>query len=325
MNDNETGSGTGKKSENWERDLLNRLSFAALSEQRRSRRWGIFFKLLISAYALIVLIVVLRGPGDDGQAARFIDHTAMVEVNGLISDATRANADNIIKGLRDAFASKHTKGVVLRINSPGGSPVQADYVYREIMRLRQEYPDIPVHAVITDIGASGAYYIASATENIYVNPSSLVGSVGVLMDGFGFSEVMKKVGVERRLFTAGKHKGMLDPFQPLKKDDVKYFQTLLDDVHREFIAAVKAGRGERLGDDPELYSGRVWNGVRSIELGIADEIGDINYVAREVIKAEEVVDYTPQPDVFKRFTDRLGASMANVLVEKMGLEPGMLH
>ncbi len=325
MYDNEPGNSEEKKDENWERDLLNRLSFAALTEQRRARRWGIFFKLLVSAYVLIVLLIAMRGAGDDTKAARFAPHTAIVEINGMISDNTPANADNIIEGLRNAFASKHTKGVVLRINSPGGSPVQSDYIYREIMRLRQAHPDIPVHAVIVDIGASGAYYIASATDNIYVNPSSLVGSIGVLMDGFGFTDAMKKLGVERRLFIAGKHKGMLDPFQPLKKGDVKYFQTLLGDVHREFIAAVKAGRGERLGDDPELYSGRIWNGVRSIELGIADEIGDVNYVAREVIKAEEIVDYTPQPDVFKRFADRLGTSIANVMVDKMGLEPGMLR
>ncbi len=320
MNENESG----KHDPNWERDLLNRLSFAALTEQRRARRWSIFFKLLISAYVLVVLLIAMRGPSDEG-SARFSDHTAMVEVNGMISDATPANADNIIEGLQNAFASKHTKGVVLRINSPGGSPVQADYIYREIVRLRQEHPDIPVHAVIVDIGASGAYYIASAADNIYVNPSSIVGSIGVLMNGFGFVDAMKKVGVERRLLTAGAHKGMLDPFQPLDKGDVKHIKTVLDDIHREFIAAVKAGRGERLGDDPNLYSGMFWSGIKSIELGLADEIGDIDYVAREVIKAEDIVDYTPQPDVFKRFADRLGASMANVLVEKMGIGADLIR
>lgn len=324
MNGNESGQHEEKKSENWERDLLNRLSFAALSEQRRARRWGIFFKLLISAYVLIALLIALRGPSDEG-SARFVDHTAMVEVNGLISDATRANADVINEGLRNAYANKHVKGVVLRINSPGGSPVQSDYVYREIVRLRQEHPDIPVYAVIGDIGASGAYYIASAADDIYVNPSSIVGSIGVLMNGFGFVDVMKKIGVERRLLTAGKNKGMLDPFQPLKKGDVKHIKTVLDDIHREFIAAVKAGRGERLGDDPQLYSGMFWSGIKSIELGLADEIGDLDYVAREVIKAENIVDYTPQPDVFKRFADRLGASMANVMVEKMGFGADLIQ
>jgi protease IV len=320
MSENETGNSGEQKSENWERDLLNRLSFASLAEQRRARRWSIFFKLLISSYILIVLVMAMRGSSDDG-SARFVDHTAIIEINGLISDATRANADTIIEGLRNAFASKHTKGVVLRINSPGGSPVQADYVYREIVRMKQEHPNIPVHAVIADIGASGAYYIASAADNIYVNPSSIVGSIGVLMNGFGFVDVMKKVGVERRLLTSGEHKGMLDPFQPLKKGDVKHVKSVLDDVHREFIAAVKAGRGERLGDDPNLYSGMFWSGIKSIELGLADEIGDVDYVAREVIKAEDVVDYTPQPDMFKRFADRIGASMANVMVEKMGINP----
>jgi len=319
-----TDNDSGNKGSDWERELLTRLSFAAIAEQRRSRRWSTFFKLMIIGYLFLVLIVAMQGQEDDG-SARFIDHTAMVEVNGLISDATRANAATIIEGLRDAFASSHTKGVVLRINSPGGSPVQSDYVYREIVRLRQEYPEIPIYAVIVDIGASGAYYIASATDSIYVNPASLVGSIGVVMNGFGFSEAMKKVGVERRLFTAGENKAMLDPYQPLKKEDVKYFQTLLDEIHGEFIAAVKAGRGDRLGDDPQLYSGKSWGGKKSIELGLADGIGNVDYVAREVIQAEAVVNYTPQPDVFKRFADRLGATMANVLVETMGGSAGMLQ
>lgn len=304
----------------WERDLLNRLSFASLAEQRRARRWNIFFKLLVFTYLFLLLFMAFRGEelGDKGLAN--VDHTAMVEVNGMISDASRANADTIIEGLRDAFEDKHTKGVVLRINSPGGSPVQADYVYREIMRLKKKHPDIPVHAVIVDIGASGAYYIASAADNIYVNPGSIVGSIGVLMNGFGFVDTMKKLGVERRLFTAGNHKGMLDPFQPLKAGEVEHVQGLLDNIHQEFIDAVKKGRGDRLKDNPDLFSGMFWTGNQSIKLGLADAIGDVDYVAREVIKQKEVVDYTPRPDFFERFADRVGASMANVMTEKAGLD-----
>lgn len=308
------------RDDNWERDLLNRLSFASLAETRRARRWSIFFKLLFFSYLFILLFMAFQQEelGDKGISSG--DHTAMIEVNGLISDASKANADKIIEGLHDAYDDEHTKGIVLRINSPGGSPVQADYVYREIMRLKKKHPDIPVHAVIVDIGASGAYYIASAADNIYVNPSSIVGSIGVLMNGFGFVGTMDKLGVERRLLTAGQHKGMLDPFLPLKPDDVEHIQGVLDNIHQTFIDAVKKGRGDRLKEDPNLFSGMFWDGEQSIKLGLADAIGDVDYVAREVIKAKEVVDYTPQPDFFKRFADRIGASMANVVVEKAGLD-----
>lgn len=314
-----------ERDENWERELLNRLSFATLAEQRRARRWSIFFKLLFFSYIFILLFMAMQKEefGEKGIASG--DHTAMIEVNGLISDATKASADNIIKGLHAAYADSRTKGIVLRINSPGGSPVQADYVYREIMRLKKKHPDIPVHAVIMDIGASGAYYIASAADNIYVNPASVVGSIGVLMNGFGFVGTMDKLGVERRLLTAGKHKGMLDPFMPLKKDDVEHVQSVLDNIHQAFIDAVKKGRGDRLKDDPNMFSGMFWDGEQSIKLGLADAVGDVDYVAREVIKAKDVVDYTPKPDFFKRFADRVGASMANVVVEKAGLNPMSLR
>lgn len=299
----------------WERDLLEKLSTASLNEQRRARRWGIFFKLLFFSYLFLLAYMAMQDP-ELVDAALTKEHTAMVEVNGLISDATKANADKIIEGLRDAFDDEKTKGVVLRINSPGGSPVQSDYVYREIKRLREKHDDIPVHAVIADVGASGAYYIASAAENIYVNPSSVVGSIGVLMNGFGFTEAIDKLGVERRLLTAGESKGMMDPFTPLKDDEVDHVQGLLDNIHTAFIDAVKAGRGERLKENPDLFSGKFWDGEASIELGLADAIGGVDYVAREVIKAEEVVDFTPKPDIFKRFADRLGTTMANVLLEQ---------
>ncbi|MCW9088197.1 MAG: S49 family peptidase [Gammaproteobacteria bacterium] len=323
-NDNENGAG----GENWERELLNRLSFASLAEQRRTRRWGIFFKLLTFAYLaylLVILATAFQGREVSDKVGKSGGHTAVVEVNGMISDASRANADNIIKGLRDAYANRNTKGIVLRINSPGGSPVQSDYVYREIMRLKGKHPEIPLHAVIVDVGASGAYYIASAADNIYVNPSSVVGSIGVLMNGFGFVDAMDKLGVERRLLTAGENKGMLDPFLPLKDEDVAHIQGVLGAIHQEFVEAVKAGRGERLAENPQLFSGMFWSGAESIELGLADEVGDVGYVAREVIKVDNVVDFTHKPDFLERFADRMGASMANVVSEKMGLNPGIIR
>lgn len=325
MSDNEIREETEERGTAWERDLINRLSFAALAEQKRARRWNIFFKLLLFSYLFIILFLALRGPEGGESRLAAGKHTALVEVNGLIADSTKANADNIIKGLRRAFDDSNTKGIVLRINSPGGSPVQADYVYREITRLRAQHKNIPVYAVIVDIGASGAYYIASAADDIYVNPASIVGSIGVLMNGFGFVGTMEKLGVERRLLTAGKSKGMLDPFEPLKPEDVKHVKTLLEQIHTQFIDAVKKGRGNRLKDDPELFSGKFWDGKQSIELGLADGIGDVDFVAREVIKAEDVVDYTPKPDFLKRFADRIGATMANVLTEQMGLSPGSIH
>lgn len=325
MSDNDRKEEGGQRDQEWERDLINRLSFASLAEQQRSRRWNIFFKLLFFSYLFLLLFMAFLGQELGEVDKKGGPHTAVVEVNGMISDATKANADNIIKGLRNAFGNRNIKGVILRINSPGGSPVQSDYVYREIQRLRELHPDIPVHAVIVDMGASGAYYIASAADNIYVNPSSIVGSIGVLMNGFGFVGTMEKLGVERRLLTAGENKGMLDPFEPLKTEDVRHIKSLLGQIHQQFIDAVKQGRGDRLKEDPELFSGKFWAGLEGIELGLADEVGDVDYVAREVIGAADVVDYTPKPDFLKRFADRLGASMANGLGEQMGIQFGSLR
>lgn len=325
MSDHELQDEQDKRGSQWERELLNRLSFASLAEQQRARRWNIFFKLVLFSYLFLLLFLAFRGPDMGDGLSRGGEHTAMVEVNGMISDASKANADTIVRGLRNAFDNKNTKGVVLRINSPGGSPVQSDYVYREIRRLRGLHPNIPVHAVIVDVGASGAYYISSAADNIYVNPASIVGSIGVLMNGFGFVGAMEKLGVERRLLTAGESKGMLDPFEPLRKDDVTHIKQLLGQIHQQFIDAVKEGRGERLKDGPEIFSGKFWTGEEGIALGLADDIGDVDYVAREVIGAENVVDFTPKPDFFKRFADRLGTSMANVLSEQLGLGANSLH
>lgn len=305
--------------QSFERDLINRLSFAALNEQRRARRWGIFFKFVFVGYLFLLLAIALSSDDLGDAALAHSAHTAMVEVNGVISDGSRANAETLIAGLQRAFENEHSQGVVLRINSPGGSPVQSAYVYDEIQRLRKRFPDKPLHAVIVDVGASGAYYIASAADNIYVNPSSIVGSIGVLMDGFGFTGTMEKLGVERRLLTAGDNKGMLDPFSPTDVAQVAHTKKMLAEIHQQFIAAVKGGRGERLGDDPELFSGLFWTGERSITLGLADALGSVDSVAREVFKAEQVVDYTPKPDIFKRFADRLGAAMARQFSEQLGM------
>jgi protease-4 len=314
------GSGSANTSAtsdpNWERDVLNRLAFASLNEQRRARRWGIFFKVLTFLYIGAVLFYF---PGDFRDTAiTGGPHTALVEVQGVIASDSDASADLIVTGLRSAFKDKNTKGIILRINSPGGSPVQAGYVYDEIKRLRKEHENIKVYAVIVDVCASGGYYIASAADEIYADKASLVGSIGVLMNGFGFVGTMDKLGVERRLITAGKHKGMMDPFSPLNKEDQQHMQTMIDSVHQQFIDVVKAGRGERLSDNPDLFTGLVWNGDRSVELGLVDGLGSSSYVAREIVGAEKIVDFTPRKHFIDRFANQLGASLAKMMMQTLG-------
>ncbi len=304
----------------WERKLLRDLLQEGLRERRRARRWGIFFKLsgLIYLTAMLGLLAWNRVGGD---LAGLKAHTALVDVKGLISAATPARADRIVEGLRNAYADEHTKGILLRIDSPGGSPVQAAMVYDEIRRLRKLHPKIPVYAAITDVGASAAYYVAAAADRIYVNPASLVGSIGVLVNGFGFVDAMHKLGVERRLLTAGEHKGILDPFSPLKADEKAYVKGVLGQLHAQFIAAVKKGRGERLGDDPRLFSGLFWSGEQAVKLGLADGFGSPGFVAREVIGAEAIVDYTPKEDWLKRLSTGLGAGLGASLARWLGLSP----
>lgn len=302
--------------------LLEKAVLAGVQEQRRARRWGIFFKLLTFLYLFGALLMF--SPLFDLQktAARGETHTALVEVRGMIADNEAASADNIVSSLRAAFEDPKTKGVVLRINSPGGSPVQSGYIYDEIRRLRGEHPDTKVYAVITDLGASGAYYIASAADEIYADKASLVGSIGVTAASFGFVELMGKLGVERRVYTSGEHKAFLDPFQPQKDDETRFWQGVLDTTHRQFIESVKKGRGDRLKVDghPELFSGLVWSGEQALELGLVDKLGSTSYVAREVIGAKEIVDYTKQDTPFDRFAKRLGASMAEQLAMWMGVQ-----
>jgi protease-4 len=259
------------QNEGWERDLVNRLAFAALKEQRRARRWGIFFKFLLFVYLLGILF--LYTPSIELQPGAGDDHTALVELKGVIAPDKEGSADNVVSGLRSAFESDHAKGVILRINSPGGSPVQAGYINDEIRRLRKEHPDTPLYAVVADVCASGGYYAAVAADKIFADKASIVGSIGVRMDGFGFVEAMDKLGVERRLLTAGEHKGFLDPFQPVKEGDVEHVQALLNDIHTQFIQVVRTGRGDKLKDDPNLFSGFVWTGEQAVDLGLIDELG----------------------------------------------------
>jgi protease-4 len=311
----------------WERDLLNRMVMATVAENRRSRRWGIFFKLLTFGYLFVLLGVFLWG--DKLQLAKTAaqTHTALVEVKGLISSETKASADNIVTGLRNAFEDKKTKGVILRMNTPGGSPVQSRYINREIRRLREKYPKIPVYAVVADICASGGYYIAVAADKIYADEGSLVGSIGVLINGFGFVEGMRDLGIERRLLTAGENKGFLDPFSPLKASDREHVQRMLDELHAQFIDTVKEGRGDRLkvADYPQLFSGLFWSGEEAKEMGLVDEFGSSSYVAREVIGAEEIVDFTPKEEVWERLARNIGAGAAEVLatVSGLGLGPNL--
>ena len=281
-------------------------------EQRRARRWGVFFKLLTFAYLFALLVIMSEGisPEKVGDAENF---TALVDLEGVISAGEEANADFLATGLRSAFEADGTKAVVLRINSPGGSPVQSGYVYDEIKRLRALYPDIPLYAVISDIGASGAYYIASAADQIYADKASLVGSIGVVASGFGFVDTMKKLGVERRLYTAGAHKAFLDPFSEEKDEDVEFWQSVLKTTHRQFIDSVKAGRGDRLKVDERTFSGLIWSGEQALEKGLVDGLGSAGYVAREVVGAEEIVDFTPQPDPFERFTKGLGIAAGSAI------------
>ena len=301
--------------QSWERELVTKLAADALIEQRRRRRWGIFFKFLTFAYITFLLVAFVDWKGRAELAGGGKKHTAMVELNGIIAPGADASAEKITTALQAAFKDKNTQGVIVRINSPGGSPVQAQTIYEEMKRLRKKYPDIPLYAVVEDVCASGGYFVAAGADRIYVNPSSVVGSIGVLMNGFGFTGLMEKLGVERRLITAGENKGMLDPFSPLDPKDKEYAQTLMKDIHQQFINVVREGRGKRLKETPDMFSGLVWTGAKSVELGLADGYGTLDSIAREVIKAEEIVDYSQKEGVAEKLAKRFGAAMASTLVE----------
>jgi protease-4 len=299
---------------NWEHQVIEKLALSALQEQRWARHWSIFFKILTCVWLFGFLLLTIGWIGKK-EATLVGKHTALVELDGIIAPGTEGSAENITSGLQQAFKDKNTQGVILRINSPGGSPVQAGNINDEIRRLRAKYPDIPLYAVVEDICASGGYYVAVAADKIFVNKASIVGSIGVLMDGFGFTGTMEKLGVERRLFTAGDNKGFLDPFSPLNTAQKDYAQKMLNEIHQQFIQVVRQGRGKRLKETPEMFSGLVWTGQKSIELGLADAFGNVDYVAREVIKAEEVVDYTPHENLVERFARHFGGAMAKALFD----------
>ena len=291
-----------------ERGALERLLLAHLDEQRRARRWGIFFKSMGLLW-LIALIAMLMSLADGGFVSTK-PHTALVDLQGQIGGQDGVNAEMLNAALNAAFADRHTRAVVLRINSPGGSPVQAGQIYDEIKRLRALHPKTPLYAVVDDICASGGYYVAAGADKIFVDKASIVGSIGVLMDGFGFTETMQKLGVERRLLTAGENKGFLDPFSPVDPEQQAFAKQMLEEIHGQFIAVVREGRGKRLKETPETFSGLVWSGEKSIQLGLADAYGSVESVARDVIKAKDIVDYTQRPGLAERLASRLGTSMA---------------
>jgi protease-4 len=296
----------------WERAVIERLAGAALQEQRRARRWGIFFKLLTFAYITVIILMAVDWK-DFGETTG--KHTALVEVSGLIAPGTDASAERVTAALQAAFKDENTQGVVVRINSPGGSPVQAQDIYDEMRRLRKKHPAVPLYAVVEDVCASGGYYVAVGADRIYVGRSSIVGSIGVRMDSFGVTGLMQKLGIERRLLTAGDNKGFLDPFLPVDEAQKRHAQALLEDVHRQFIGVVREGRGKRLKETADMFSGLIWTGQRSVELGLADAFGSLDYVAREVVKAEKVVDYTQKENLAEKFARRLGAGAASVVLE----------
>ncbi|MCI0667622.1 MAG: S49 family peptidase [Methylococcaceae bacterium] len=299
---------------NWEREVIEKLALAAIVEQRRTRRWGIFFKSLLYLYIFAVSLAAFF-PFADKPMSKGDKHTAVVYISGIIFDGTKADAESVIDGLQAAVEDENTRGVIVQINSPGGSPVQADYIFKEIRRLKREKPELPIHAVVTDLCASAGYYIAAAADKIFVNPSSLIGSIGVIMNGFGFVSTMERLGVERRLLTAGEHKAFLDPFSPVDESEKGHLQVMLNQVHAQFIKVVKEGRGDRLKNDADLFSGLIWTGEQSIELGLADGEGDIHSVARDVIGAENIVDFTPEESVFDRLTHRFGSVLGQVFSE----------
>ena len=305
--------------------VVDRLVFAALREQTRARRWRIGFVLFFFVYLTVtttMLFVKSEGGFMVGGEPDGEKHTAVVRLSGVIASGEEGGAENVIGGLRAAFKHEDTAAIILEINSPGGSPVQAAYIYDEIIRLRQKYDSIPLHVVVVDIAASGGYFVATAADRIYVNPSSLVGSIGVRMDAFGFVDLLKKVGVERRLLTAGENKGLFDPFLPEQADQKAHLQTMLNEVHQHFIKAVRDGRGDRLAESKGIFSGLIWSGETAMGLGLVDAYGSTSSVARE-LGAEDLVDFTPSASFLERITDRIGASIGHSISESLFTNPAL--
>ncbi|MDH3632059.1 MAG: S49 family peptidase [Gammaproteobacteria bacterium] len=315
MSDNESStSQSSPGNDKQAQSIVDRLVFAALKEQTRARRWRVGFMLFFIVYISIVTIVFLSDSGDMGLEADGDKHTALVKLSGVIASGEAAGSENVISGLKSAFKHGDTAGIVIEINSPGGSPVQSAYIFDEIMRLKQEYKTIPVYAVVVDMAASGGYFVAAAADKIYANQSSLVGSIGVRMDAFGFVELMKKIGVERRLLTAGENKGLFDPFLPEQSEQKAHLQSMLDEVHGHFIAAVKRGRGDRLVENDDTFSGLIWSGEKALALGLVDAYGTTRSIARD-LEAEVIVDFTQKANLLERIADRIGSSVGRGISE----------
>lgn len=308
---------------------LEKFVSATFLEQKKARRWGVFFKLLTFIYLFVVLVLFFTS-GIKVGAGSSEPHTAIVSIKGVIAEGEAANANAMVSGLRRAFEAEHSKAVLIVINSPGGSPVQSGYVYDEIWRLRDKYPDKKVYAVISDLGASGGYYIASAANEIYADKASLVGSIGVTASSFGFVDSMEKLGVERRHFTAGEHKGFLDPFSPVKESERVFWQGVLGSVHQQFIDVVRKGRGDRLKITPEMgeekmFSGLIWSGEQALELGLIDGLGSPGFVAREIVGQEAVVDYSVKPSPLESLVRQLGVSIGQGVAASVGLSSQSLQ
>ena len=304
----------------WERATLEKLAFASLNEQKATRRWKTFVRLSwLAFFVFLVWFVLHRGAASTNVSA---PHTAVVEIKGEIADGADASAEFVNAALRAAFEDEGAKAVVLLINSPGGSPVQAGMMNDEIVRLKAKHKK-PVYAVVGETCASAAYYVAASADRIFVDKASIVGSIGVLMDGFGFTGLMDKLGVERRLMTAGENKGFLDPFSPQTDKQRVYAQAMLDQIHQQFITVVKNGRGQRLKETPEMFSGLFWTGQQAIELGLADQLGSLDYVAREIVKTEEIIDYTRRENVAERLAKKFGAAIGDGAIRTLKTVPAI--
>ena len=305
-------------------NALKDVAMAGINEQRSARRWGIFFKLAgLLLFLFFIMAIIGASASKKSKFSTASNYTAVVDINGIILQGAEASADNIIPALQDAFSDEKVKGIVLRCNSPGGSPVQSSYIYDEIRRLKALYKDKKIIAVAADLCASGGYFIVSAADEIYANKSSLVGSIGVRMKGFGVVEAMKKIGIESRELTAGEHKAILDPFSPRKPEEEAFVKKMLATTHKHFIDAVKAGRGDRLKNDPDIFSGLFWTGEDAKELGLIDGFGSDAYVAREVIGAKEMVDFTPKKNFLDKLSKRVGTSVTNWLMQSKSNTPAL--
>jgi protease-4 len=306
----------------WEREVLEKLALASLNEQRARRRWGIFFKFASLGVVLLGLWLAFGASLADEDIVG--PHTALIEIDGTIESGTSGGADNVVPALNRAYSDETAVGIVLRINSPGGSPVQAGIINDEIMRLRKEYPRKPLYVVVDEICASGGYYIAAAADKIFVNKASIVGSIGVLMEGFGFTGLMDKLGVERRLMTAGENKGFMDPFSPQSAKQKNFAQEMLNEVHQQFIQVVRVGRGKRLKETPETFSGLFWSGSKAVEIGLADGFGTVDTVARDELKAEDIVDYTEREGLSERLLKKFGGAVGTAAAHSIQSSVGRL-